>query len=98
MLIIMLLCMAILLVVTVQAFAQDRVYTQEEKVWLLKDAYKRIYGTLPAEGPPVEFRMPDPVPPPDAVWPKLEKVKVADVCARHNMRKVVRGKTWRCRR
>jgi hypothetical protein len=88
----------LLALTSVASAAEDRVYTQEEKVWLLKDAYKRIYGTLP-EGPQVTFKVPDPEPPEDAVWPKVEKPKkVMDVCARHNMRKVVRGKTWRCRK
>ena len=35
------------------------------------------------------------------VWPKLEKPKLekraeSDVCTRHNMRKSIRGKSWRC--
>jgi hypothetical protein len=87
-LIIMVLCMALLLTVTVQAFAEE--LTREEKTELLKQAYKRIY---------------EPPPPEDAVWPEPEPVKVAkkaaprgDVCRRHGMRKVVKGRSWRCRR
>ncbi len=35
------------------------------------------------------------------VWPKLEKPKLekraeSDICSRHNMRKSIRGKSWRC--
>jgi hypothetical protein len=37
------------------------------------------------------------------VWPKLEKPKLekraeveSNVCTRHNMRKSIRGKSWRC--
>jgi len=35
------------------------------------------------------------------IWPKLEKPKLvkkaeADICTRHNMRKSIRGKSWRC--
>ena len=88
----MLLCMALLLTVTVKAFADEEL-TQEEKTELLKQAYKRIY---------------EPPPPEDAVWPEPEPVKIAkvvpkapprvDVCRRHGMRKVVTGKSWRCRK
>src|SRR6187397_1352242 len=88
--IIMVLCMALLLTVTVQAFADDEL-TREDKTELLKQAYKRIY-----EPPP---------PAEDAVWPKPEPVKVTktaaprgDVCRRHGMRKVVKGRSWRCRK
>ena len=35
------------------------------------------------------------------IWPKLEKPKLekraeSDICSRHNMRKSIRGKSWRC--
>ena len=35
------------------------------------------------------------------IWPKLEKPKQekraeSDICSRHNMRKSIRGKSWRC--
>ena len=94
----MVLSMAVLLTVTVKAFAEEGP-TREEKAQMLKQAYKRIYGTLP-ESPQMTFKVPDPVPPEDSIWPKAEKkkVRVADICARHNMRKVARGKSWRCRK
>ena len=96
--IIMVLCMALLLTVTVQAFAAE--LTREEKTEILKQAYQRIYA------PPVPAPAPEPEPELPLIFP--EPVKVAavvpkalsrvDVCRRHGMRKVVTGKSWRCRK
>ena len=42
---------------------------------------------------------PEVIPAEDAVWPKVEKPKqVADICARHGKRKIVRGNSWKCSR
>jgi hypothetical protein len=103
-LIMMLLCMALLLTVTVQAFAAD--LTPEEKTEMLKQAYRINGGRM--GGPLVDLTL---VPPPEAELPLIypePPVKVTavvpkaalrvDVCRRHNMRKVVTGRSWRCRK
>jgi len=99
-LVMMLLCMALLLLVTVQAFAVD--LTQEEKADALRQAY-RINGSM--SGPFLDLTLvPPPEPEPPLVFPKLARAAVttpkvrADVCRRHGMRKVVSGRSWRCRR
>jgi len=91
--IMMLLCMALLLTVTVQAFAVE--LTREEKTEILKQAYQRIYAPTPAPEPELPLVYPEPVKT-AAVTPKA--APRVDVCRRHKMRKVVTGKSWRCRR
>ena len=99
-LIIMLLCMALLLTVTVKAFAID--LTPEEKTEILKQAYRingdRMNGLLDLTlVPPPEPELP---PVKTAVMLPKPKPKPAprDVCQRHKMHKVVTGKSWRCRK
>lgn len=91
-LIIMVLCMALLLTVTVQAFSAD--LTQEEKTEILKQAYQRIYAP-PAPEPELPLIFPEPVKVAAAVPKALPRV---DVCRRHGMKKVVTGRSWRCRK
>jgi hypothetical protein len=93
-LIIMLLCMALLLTVTVQAFAAE--LTREEKTEILKQAYQRIYAPpAPAPEPELPLIFPEPVKV-AAVVPKA--AMRVDVCRRHGMKKVVTGRSWRCRK
>jgi hypothetical protein len=89
----MLLCMALLLTVTVQAFAAE--LTREEKTEILKQAYQRIYAP-PAPAPEPELPLIFPEPVKVAAVPKV--VPRVDVCRRHGMRKVITGKSWRCRK
>ena len=68
----------------------DRELTREEKNDALRAAYQRIYGPQAAPLP-----TPEPVKTAEAKPATRPK---ADVCQRHGMRKVVTGKSWRCRR
>jgi hypothetical protein len=94
MLIIMLLCMVLLLSVTFKAFAVE--LTQEEKTEILKQAYQRIYAPpAPEPEPELPLVFPEPVKVAAVVPKALPRV---DVCRRHGMRKVVTGRSWRCRK
>lgn len=105
---IMVLSMALMLTVVVKAFAEEE-FTRDQKIEFLKMGLILNGGSTTTWGPVDlsrrgETSLP---PPPKAVQtvpvkpePEAKPVKQAslDICARHNMRKTVRGKTWRCRR
>jgi hypothetical protein len=102
---VMLLCMALLLTVTVKAFAQEPPSEEQKKEALMRayvangnsmTGWNSFDDTAPRAVktdrivPPVE-------PKSGAEKPPAVKVAAANVCTRHGKRKVVRGRSWRCR-
>ncbi len=96
-----------------------RIPTEAEKIEALKLAYKlngnsmvgsQMIDLSKPDIPKADKILPvqpqkleDTAPEEDAVWPKLKRVReaqVSDICTRHGMRKVTTegGRSWRCRR
>lgn len=104
----MVLCMALLLTVTVKAFAQEPP-SEEQKKGALMRAYVANgnsmtgWNSFDDTAPRIvktDRILPDkivPGPEPKPVAEKPPATKVADLCARHGKRKVVSGSSWRCR-
>ena len=100
----MVLSMAVLLVTTYKAFAEEE-FTREQKIEFLKMGLIVNGGDTTRWGPVDLTRRNEPPPKivqsvpiaPDPVPVAKPKPAAADICARHGKRKVVKGSSWRCR-
>lgn len=104
----MVLSMAVLLVTTYKAFAEEEEFTREQKIEFLKMGLIVNGGDTTRWGPVDLTRRGEPPPPPKIVQSvpivptpvarPAVKPAGADLCRRHGMRKVVSGSSWRCRK